>query len=115
MLPQKAIAELAGVSRPDVSNYLSGRERYVTAEKQHRIESVIRCGRTVSKTQMVLDWLLGGNTLTPNQSLAWFGLHALSQTVTKLRMRGYDIRNIAGRGRDGHQFAIYKLFMEESK
>lgn len=113
MTSQKVIAELAGVSRPDVSNYMADRQKFVSPEKRRRIQSVIERGQRISKTQMVLDWLKTGNTITPQQSLAWFGLHALSQTVTKLRMRGYDIQNIAGRGRDGHNFAIYK--MEESK
>jgi len=104
-LSQATVARLADVSRADVCNYEAGRTKYVSAEKQARIEQA-KSG--FSKAQLVLRWLQSGRTLTPLESLRMFGLHSLSQTITKLRARGHDIRNIGPGG--PHDYAVYELF-----
>jgi len=104
-MQQIMIAKLAGVNQADVSNNEYGRGRFVSAEKKRKIEAV----KAMSKTQAVLVWLSRGNTLTPIESLNWFGLHALSQTITKLRRRGHDIRNLTEQ--PNQSFAVYALFV----
>jgi hypothetical protein len=106
-MQHRKLAELAGVSEQDVSNLAHGRENYLSSEKEARIRIFL----SMSKIDLALYWLSKGNTLTPIQSLEWFHLHSLSQTITKLRNKGYDIRNISKHG--PHDYAIYKLFTEE--
>ena len=111
------IARMAAVNPSDVTNYLhpdTSRKDYVSPAKRARIAAALETHEAVgmSKAQQVLAYLKSGRTLTPQQSLRWFGLHALSQTVTKLRARGHNIVNInAGKG--PHLHAEYKL--EDSK
>lgn len=105
----QTIAELANVHPSDVSNYRAwvngddSRLRYVSPEKRERISKVIK----TPKAQLVLMHLQSGQTLTPLESLRLYGLHSLSQTITKLRKRGHDIRNVGDGG--PHDYAVYKL------
>lgn len=107
------IARAADVNRSDVSNYFHSKERrekYVSEEKQRRIEAAAESLK-FSKAEMALHWLQRGNTLTPIQSLSWFGLHSLSQQVTKWQRRGIDVRNIVPEAEKFHTHAIYALFI----
>jgi len=100
------IARQAGVNRADVTNWFKGRHEFVSTEKSIKILTVMNA----SKAGLVLSYLSGGNTITMQQSLRWFGLASLSQTCTRLRDQGHDIRNIGPKG--PHDFAIYALFID---
>lgn len=113
MIPQKAIAEMARVSRPDVSNYLAGRTQYVSPEKRIRIQSVLE--KTKTKAGRALEYLKQGHTLTPLQFLTMFGIHAASQQCTKWRARGINVQNIVPEERKFQEHAVYKLFEQEAK
>jgi hypothetical protein len=104
--PQLAIAIAAGVNRSDVCNYEAGRLEYVSKAKQIAIEQA-KTG--LSKAQLVLRHLQSGRTITPLESLKLYGLHSLSQTVTRLRKQGHDIRNIGPGG--PHDYGVYALFV----
>lgn len=107
------IARVAGVNRSDVSNYFHSkdrREKYVSEEKQRRIETASEAIK-VSKAAVALAYLKAGHTLTPLQSLSWFGLHSLSQQVTKWQRRGIDVRNIVPEANKFQTHAIYRLFI----
>ncbi len=100
---QQILAYLADVRQGDISNYDAGRLRYVSEDKRARIDEV----RQLSKAQLVLRFLQSGKTLTPQESLRYFGLHALSQTITRLKRQGHPIKNIGSKG--PHDYAIYQL------
>jgi hypothetical protein len=90
------IAEMASVNQADVSNYMAWKNgiaperlRYVTSEKQSRIEMVLR----ISQTQLIEDHLsIEGNTITPYVAMTEFGIGALSQRIGELN-RQYEKTN----------------------
>jgi len=103
---QQTLAQLANVPQTYVSRYL--RNENIPHDATERINEIL----SKSKAGLVVTWLSHpGNTITPRQSLDWFGLHSLSQTITKLRKQGHDIRNVGQGG--PHDYAVYKLFSKE--
>jgi len=102
---QRAIADLAGVRQADVSLYLQGYTQRVGVGKCQRIYEVLQ----LPKAQMVLRHLQSGRTLTPLESWKLYGLHALSQTITRLR-KVYDIRNISEQ--PNQTYGVYALFVD---
>ena len=104
-MKQAKIAELAKVSQADVSRYISGKAMS-SAAKTEAIFLVLN----KSKAGMVLNYLsMAGRTITMQESLSWFGLASLSQTVTRLRKQGHDIRNIGPGG--PHDYGVYALYV----
>jgi transcriptional regulator with XRE-family HTH domain len=104
---QSIIAEHANVTQPDIANYLAGRLNYVTEEKQQRIRQALK----LTKAELVRRHLLSGKTITPLESLKLYGLHALSQQVTKWRARRIDVRNIVPGSEKYQTYAVYALFI----
>lgn len=105
---QSVIAYHANVTQPDVANFLAGRMEYVKPEKRERIAQALK----LTKAELVRRHLLSGRTITPLESLKLYGLHALSQTITRLRRQGYDIRNSIPECRKNQTYAIYRLYQE---
>ena len=101
---QRAIADLAGVRQADVSLYMYGNYGRIGRAKFERIQEII----DLPKAQLVLRHLQKGWTLTPLQSLQLYGLHSLSQTITRLKGAGHDIRNLAEQ--PNQTYATYKYF-----
>jgi hypothetical protein len=106
-MQQKIIAEIAGVNQADVANHIAIRTRYVSTEKARAIQKVL----DMPKAEAALWWLKQGRTLTPLQSLNLFGLHSLSQQVTKWRARRIDVRNIVPGSEKYQTYAVYALFI----
>ena len=103
-MKQHIIAELAGVSQSDVSNFQNGRTKYVTYEKQCKIQDIL----DAPKKDILLYYLEQGREIDLFFSLD-FGLSALSQRIGDLKREGYNIVNLnEGANKPG----IYKMVMK---
>ena len=102
---QAEIAREAGVLPSDVCNYQKDRKKYVSPEKQRRIENAIT--KPPSQRKRILAYLKTGRTLTVHESIEKFGCERLAGRIHELR-KTYNIPNIAPHGKP----ALYKL--EES-
>lgn len=64
-----------------------------------------------SQESLILSWLQDGYSLTPMQALNSWGCWALSQRVTRLRKRGYNIHTKMIK-RGNKRFAQYFMDVE---
>jgi hypothetical protein len=76
----------------------------------------------LSKSRMVLEHLLDGETLTPKFALKNFGLFSLASRICELKKIGYPITKILIEVRDGSgrqsrvaQYFIPSEFLEEAQ
>lgn len=107
---QTVIAEHANVAQPDVANFIAGqsdpeRMKFVTPEKRERIAQALK----LTKAELVRRHLLSGKTITPLESLRLYGLHALEQTISRLK-KTMDIRNIVPEKERTLRYAVYQYF-----
>lgn len=63
--------------------------------------------RKKSQKQLILDYLLEGNEITPMDALNKFGCFRLGARIADLKKDGYDIKTRIAKG--GKNYAIYKL------
>lgn len=60
-----------------------------------------------SQKQLILDYLLEGNEITPIDALNKFGCFRLGARIADLKKDGYDIKTRIAKG--GKNYAIYTL------
>jgi AcrR family transcriptional regulator len=105
------IARAAGVNRSDVTNYFAAengdesRIKFVSGDKRAKIAAAIG----LTKAELVRRHLLAGKTITPLESWKLYGLHALGQTITRLK-KTMDVRNIVPEREQNQRHAIYAYF-----
>lgn len=63
--------------------------------------------RKKSQKQLILDYLLEGNEITPIDALNMFGCFRLGARIADLKKDGYDIKTRIAKG--GKNYAIYTL------
>lgn len=63
--------------------------------------------RKKSQKQLILDYLLEGNEITPIDALNKFGCLRLGARIADLKKDGYDIKKRIAKGEKN--YAIYKL------
>lgn len=63
--------------------------------------------RKKSQKQLILDYLLEGNEITPMDALNKFGCFRLGARIADLKKDGYDIKTRIAKG--GKNYAIYTL------
>jgi len=94
-----AIARLAGVPAPAVTNYFAAktdpeRARYVSAEAAREIESIL----SLSQCDIVEIILQSGATIGPVEAAQDYHIGRLAARVDDLRRRGMDVVNLRGQG-----------------
>lgn len=63
--------------------------------------------RKKSQKQLILDYMLAGNEITPIDVLNKFGCLRLGARIADLKKEGYDIKTRIAKG--GKNYAIYRL------
>ena len=60
-----------------------------------------------SQREQIFDHLAKGHSLTPQQALRKFGCFRLASVIYRLRVKGYEISNMASDGRHATYQATY--------
>ena len=81
----------------------------MTRSQEYQQEYLLKPKRGESQEKRILAYLQSGRTLTVMQAIVKFDCFALSQRITRLKSRGYDIKTEMIETKTGKRIAKYSM------